>query len=810
MQPKNVFDEGAVVGGGYRVVGRIAEGGMGSVFEVEQLTTGARRALKVMHVQLASDPKLRDRFVREARVGATIPSDHVADVVDAGVDERTGLPFLVMELLEGVTLSREIRRRGPFDWPMAREVFRQLGHAVAAAHSCGIVHRDLKPANVFLARSRTAGMPFVLKVLDFGISEIVASVQLGTSGVIGTPTWMAPEQADPHAPIGPTADVWALGLIAFALFTGRQYWPMANIEAAPTAAMLYRLTSEEIVTASMRAASYDASDRLPTGFDAWFARCVDRDPARRFADGAEAHAAFSVMMSETLGADTLRGTLPPLAAFSVDDAPAATFEEVSTHAPTRVVNAVSRRARMRRWLMAGAALAAGGAALGAFSFVKARVSAASVPAAALAQPPSVPPPAPVQILARVHGSNTIGAELAPALAQAFLTKETGVAAPILRHVAPDEMQVEGRTADGVVDAIEIEAHGSSTAFKDLASGACDVGMASRRIHPEEVTALASLGAMASAASEHVIALDGIAVVVNPANPVTRLSLAQLARVFSGDAPRWSAVGGPDEPIVVHARDDKSGTYDTFKALVLGTRPLEPGVQRYESNEALADAVAGDVNAVGFVGLAYVRSAKAVMIQDAASAPLLPSSATVATEDYALSRRLYLYAPPTAPEAARRFVDFALSDEGQAVVAHAGFVDLRPECDPNARACPACGAEIRATVAGACRLSIDFRFDSASKQLDTRALRDLQRLGPLLARGQYAGKRLVLLGFSDGEGKKSDNDALSLGRANVVADQLRARGLAVDVVRGFGSDMPVADDTTEPGRQRNRRVEAWIR
>jgi phosphate transport system substrate-binding protein len=409
---------------------------------------------------------------------------------------------------------------------------------------------------------------------------------------------------------------------------------------------------------------------------------------------------------------------------------------------------------------------------------------------------------------RLHGSNTIGAELAPALAEAFLVKETGATAPVRKHLAEDEMRVEARGQDGEVTAIEIHAHGSATAFRDLANDACDVGMASRRIHPDELERLASKGSMASAASEHVIGLDGIAVIVNPANPLDRLTKSQLASVFDGETVSWSGVGGIDGPIAVHSRDDRSGTYDTFKTLVLGARPLVPSAKRYESSDALADVVAGDVSAIGFVGLSSVRSAKAVMIQDGAALPLLPSPTTVATEEYPLSRRLYLYEPPGGPAAARRFVDFALSDEGQAIVARAGFVDLRPECDPNAAACPGCSAELRTAADTACRLSMDFRFDPTTKQLDTRALRDLQRLGALLARGDYARRKVLLFGFGGAAGKRTEEEALGLAHAEMVAEQLRARGLTVGAVRGFALPIAVGRDASEGDR--SSRVEVWLR
>jgi phosphate transport system substrate-binding protein len=372
------------------------------------------------------------------------------------------------------------------------------------------------------------------------------------------------------------------------------------------------------------------------------------------------------------------------------------------------------------------------------------------------------------------------------------------------------MSVEVHDGDRVVDSIEIFAHGSSTAFEDMQAGRCDIGMASRRIKEDELTKLASLGNLASAANEHVVALDGLAIIVNPANPVSALTKTQIADIFAGTVHSWSEVGGANRPIDLYVRNDKSGTFDSFKTMVLHDRAVGSTGKRYESSEELSDAVAGDEGGVGFIGLPYVRSAKAVMVQDTGSAQLLPSPMTVATEDYPLSRRLYLYLVPGASTPARDFVDFALSEEGQRIVQSVGFVDLRPECDPNASACTHCAPDYRDAVKGACRLSMDFRFDTGSAQLDTRGLRDLQRIVTLMGHPENAGRSLLLLGFSDAHGSRQDNVGLSQDRAAFVAQQLRARGLHVGTTRGFGPEMPIADDATPDGRQRNRRVEAWLR
>jgi phosphate transport system substrate-binding protein len=820
---------GIVVGAGYRIVRPLAEGGMGTVYEVEQVATGARRALKVMHGEFAHDAGLRARFVREARMATEIASDHVAQVLDAGDDEPTGSLYIVMELLDGATLSRELRRRGAFAWSDVLEIVRQIAHALGAAHERGFVHRDLKPANVFLSRSRSAGLPIMVKVLDFGIAKAMAGSSEATRAILGTPAWMAPEQTTVDGDIGPQADVWALGLLAFMLLAGKHYFPSAAEKNVSTAAVLREVVVEPIVPASERAEKLGVADRLPPGFDGWFARCVHRNPERRYADARVAYDALAALPAPSPAE-------PAPVPIAKDPPPSSSSPLQRPETPITAIESphASRASRARR--MSGAPSARSAVTPRGFVASPGRATAAVLgiaaaflvvallwwrrepdPAAAQAAAQSgavsaavsVPKPASTTLV-RLHGSNTIGAELAPALAEAFLQRRTGARTVVRKRTAPDEMTVEARDVDRVLEAIEIHAHGSATAFQDLGAGSCDIGMSSRRIHDDEAEKLAPLGNMASAASEHVIALDGIAVVVNPTNPVTTLTKAQIADVFAGKLRSWSDLGGAAQPIAVRARDDKSGTFDTFKHMVLGGRALAPDAGRYESSEALSDAVAEDSRAIGFIGLPYIRSAKPVLVQDGKALPLLPSPTTVATEDYALARRLYLYVPIGAPGAARDLVDFALSEDGQRAVQAAGFVDLRPRCDQNASRCASCTREVRETVRGACRLSVDFRFDRGTTQLDTRALSDLQRIVAMMERPENAGKSVVLLGFDDAKDTRANAVALSVRDATIVATQLRARGLHVETVKGLGPDMPVAEDATDEGRERNRRVEVWLR
>jgi serine/threonine protein kinase len=258
---------------------------MGAVYVVEQLSTGKSRALKVMRSGLAGSEELRRRFRQEARAGARIESEHVVEVHSAGVDDATGAPYLVMELLEGEDLAGRVARSGPLTPAEARDLFDQLCHAVAAAHDAGIVHRDLKPENVFLAIAKRAGDDSRLhvKVLDFGIAKAVAEAATtgATMSMIGTPLWMAPEQTDP-GPLGPPADVWALGLILYYVLTGRVYWRAAQDAGATYSQVLKEVVMGPLPAATARAREQGVEPRWPAGLDAIFAMCVHRDPAQRY------------------------------------------------------------------------------------------------------------------------------------------------------------------------------------------------------------------------------------------------------------------------------------------------------------------------------------------------------------------------------------------------------------------------------------------------------------------------------------------------------------------------------------------------
>lgn len=276
----------------FRIVRRLGEGGMGRVFVAEQVSTGALRALKLMHPVLAHDDRFVRRFEQEAKIGANIRSDHIVHVVAAGFDRETSTPWLAMELLEGERLGDLLERRGALDVVETQEVMSQLCHGLAAAHAIGVVHRDLKPDNIFLAHARREGVPFTLKLLDFGIAKVIREVDNSRGEALGSVLWMAPEQTVSGSEVLPAADVWALGLLAFRMLVGRPYWKGAAHESASSAMVLREVVLDPIVPASMRADEFGFAARIPGGFDEWFDQCVAREVPKRFAHAGAAKAAL--------------------------------------------------------------------------------------------------------------------------------------------------------------------------------------------------------------------------------------------------------------------------------------------------------------------------------------------------------------------------------------------------------------------------------------------------------------------------------------------------------------------------------------
>jgi len=499
------------------------------------------------------------------------------------------------------------------------------------------------------------------------------------------------------------------------------------------------------------------------------------------------------------------------------------------------------------------------------------------------EPAIIEVPPPTDIL-RFAGSNTIGAQLIPALAEAYaIHKGAGNLKwnPPKDPQKPEEFSkvVEklleiGSPPTDFPKQIDIKAHGSGTAFEGLSGGNADIGMASRPIKdPDETSLFPDQPMVENPEAEHVLALDGLAIIVNPQNPITSLTVDQVCKIFSGQINDWSEIGGHPGEIELHARDDKSGTYDTFESLVLKTckAKLDSTAKRYESNAKLSDTVAQHLNAIGFTGYAYVRQSKALDM-DECGVLYSPTPFGIKTEEYPLSRRLYLYTPPrNKTPLITDFIDYAT--EAKDVIVDAGFVDQAPELGTTANTWGTLFLRLRsesqrgmdristqsgrdnywqieadatqhagmirdfmAVTRNATRLSVTFRFKFGSHELDIKALRDIRRLRDYM-NGPGKGKQMILVGFADSHGGYHRNIELSKKRAEEIAGMLNSDGsltvlagssntILAEVDRlasqsftpnilatGFGEEFPVAcneQNIDSRKNHKNRHVEVWLR
>jgi eukaryotic-like serine/threonine-protein kinase len=354
LRPGDVFHQR------YTIVRCIASGGMGAVYEAVHLATRRRCALKAMLPSLVADADLRARFQTEATIAAQIGSDHIVDVLDAGIDPATGTPFLVMELLVGEELCDRIMLRGAMPPAEAVELLRQAALALERTHAAGIIHRDLKPENFFLS-VRDDGATRI-KILDFGIAKVVAESAVGSkqTGTMGTPLYMPPEQVDGTGLITFQADLYAFAQVTYAMLTGEPYFEEDLRRAGGVYGLLTRVMSGPAEPASQRARRR-RNVILPPSFDAWFAKATAKRPQDRFQRAMEQVAALADALGVPLPA---RPTVPsapegqPFGAaqaarsgpYPAMSAPLVTGVPVSTDAPTR-----RRPATVPRWVLGVAA-----------------------------------------------------------------------------------------------------------------------------------------------------------------------------------------------------------------------------------------------------------------------------------------------------------------------------------------------------------------------------------------------------------------------------------------------------------------------
>ena len=288
---------GGLIAGKYRVERLLGKGGMGLVIAARHMDLDRPVAIKVVRAELAQEERVLQRFLFEARSAAKIISEHVCQVIDVGRLDN-GLPFIVMEMLEGRDLGRLLAERGRIDPVDCVDWILQVCDGLAQAHAAGIVHRDLKPENLLL--TVVDGVPCV-KILDFGISKQIGIDRSFTepNGIVGSPRYMAPEQLL-GGTVDERSDLWAIGAIAYELITGVPAF------SGDTVASI----CAKVIGDAPRLPRHLVPN-IPAGLDQVILACLRRDPAARFRDASSLARALVPFASERGGQSYQRSAAMP-------------------------------------------------------------------------------------------------------------------------------------------------------------------------------------------------------------------------------------------------------------------------------------------------------------------------------------------------------------------------------------------------------------------------------------------------------------------------------------------------------------------
>ncbi len=268
---------GKTLDGKYRLTTLLGKGGMGSVYKGEHIIIGKTVAIKFLHSELAQNEEVVKRFYREAQAAAAIGHDAIIDVLDVGISPK-GEPYLVMEYLEGESLGEMLARTGPMELGAACAIMEPALLALNAAHIKGIVHRDLKPDNIFIVRQENA--PPKIKLIDFGISKFIEGVGgeklTQTGSVMGTPAYMAPEQARGSADLDHRADIYSMGVIFYEMLTAKLPFNGSNF----TEIIISILTEDPVPP-------LEAFEGFPVEAQDALLRSLNKDPADRYQNALE-------------------------------------------------------------------------------------------------------------------------------------------------------------------------------------------------------------------------------------------------------------------------------------------------------------------------------------------------------------------------------------------------------------------------------------------------------------------------------------------------------------------------------------------
>jgi len=437
---------------------------------------------------------------------------------------------------------------------------------------------------------------------------------------------------------------------------------------------------------------------------------------------------------------------------------------------------------------------------------------------------------------QISGARGLASMLMPALVEAFAVRN-GYRSE-LNSTGAETFTLEIYSGEGsdLLARLNVVAATTDEGFADLLADQADIVVAAREIRPDERTRAreAGLGDLYDANRSRVLALDAIVPVVSLGNTLNQIAPADLARIVAGEVTRWSELGGPDAPIVLHIPDPKTGFGQAIEDLLM--TPLEgspPNTVTYHASVSeVSRAVRRDPFALGMTSYSEVGSNKPLSLTGGCGYSLDATRLTIKMEDYPLTAPNFVYLPARRlPKIGREFLAFLRSPAAQLVIRRAGFVDQTPEeisIDQQgqrlANAIAQAGPEIRLeelqrmvnTLGLMRRLTTSFRFEAGSVRLDAQSRSNVAQLARALERGTYDARRLLFVGFSDGDGAAEANRNIALRRAEAVRRAVISAAETIDIERvsldvdAFGEALPMACDDSSWGRQANRRVEVWIR
>lgn len=438
---------------------------------------------------------------------------------------------------------------------------------------------------------------------------------------------------------------------------------------------------------------------------------------------------------------------------------------------------------------------------------------------------------------KIVGSPSMTHELMPLLVAGYGAAHDAVSEPVGDVTATKRwynLVSEGGFGDQIGQ-IEMNGTSASGSFTGLLDKSTQIGVSSRRITREEAMALRQDGAgsMVGIDRERVVAIDSLVVVANPENPIEALSMRQVADIYSGNITNWSQLGGPDQTINVYARGQGSGARYEFDSGILD-RPNATvsarSLKLVKDDREMASGVFSDPYGIGYLSLAALRGNKPISLSNACGITVTPTEFSAKTEEYPLSRRLYMYSrEDNLDVAAEDMLDFAISPEADSLIAKAGFISLAVDrYDLNAARSrliemieanedgymTQIATDMLNDMRGWDRLSTTFRFNTGSLSLDAKAQRDIARLVTYL-QALPGNAEVAVVGFTDANGAFDSNLNLSRDRAQSVLQDIQA--IAGDQLpqvtfmsKGFGQMLPATCNDGAQGQAINRRVEIWVR